>query len=254
MKAEKYLALFAKQIHDRKAREEIVLEYFGHIEEYKEELIAGGIEEGEAERIAVEEMGDPVAVGRKMNRLYSSRFDWDMLLWTALLMVVVFVWHWFEQASGEFYIRSVPGVISLGIGAVFVTLGYIWTVVEKYNDFPLFYAYARNWKGGYLINSGVYLAVGVLFLAGSMKNVAIMVLPVLLISFVERFCMNMLRERKEAKYLWEMGNAQTYINRKGKACINGKSVKVKARNEEITADAIVVVTSFQGFVPVVEKI
>lgn len=38
-----------------------------------------------------------MAVGRKMNRLYSSRFGWNTLLWTALLMVLVCV----DKLTGE---------------------------------------------------------------------------------------------------------------------------------------------------------
>lgn len=59
-----------------------------HLEDQQEEFLAEGHPPEEAERLAVEDMGDPVAVGADLDRLHRPRPQWGMLGLTLALLLV----------------------------------------------------------------------------------------------------------------------------------------------------------------------
>lgn len=72
------------QIKCRSVRKELLRELAGHIEDRQAELEAAGLPPNEAEARAVAAMGDPVEIGRALDRLYDSR-------WYTLLRVLSWV-------------------------------------------------------------------------------------------------------------------------------------------------------------------
>lgn len=72
------------QIKCRYVRRELLRELAGHIEDHQAELEAAGLSPQEAETRAVAAMGDPVEIGRALDRLYDPR-------WYALLRVLGWV-------------------------------------------------------------------------------------------------------------------------------------------------------------------
>lgn len=67
-----------QQIRCRSVRRQLLRELSGHMEDHQAELEAEGLSPQEAEDRAVEAMGDPVELGRALDRLYDPR-------WYALL-------------------------------------------------------------------------------------------------------------------------------------------------------------------------
>ena len=63
MERRDYLELMTGQIRCKKMCPVIVKEVEDHIEDQKQAFMAEGMKEEEAEKAAVEEMGDPVEVG-----------------------------------------------------------------------------------------------------------------------------------------------------------------------------------------------
>ena len=82
-----YLDAAAGQIRWRRARGAAVRELSAHLEDQRDAFEAEGRPPEEAERLAVEEMGDPVSVGAELDRLHRPRPQWGMLAVTLALLL-----------------------------------------------------------------------------------------------------------------------------------------------------------------------
>lgn len=114
-----YLDTVAAQIRWKRARVVAVRELETHLEDQRDEFQAEGHSPEEAERLAVEEMGDPVAVGTDLDRLHRPKSQWKMLcllaaalgLWLALRLAERWgVSYWNE------YVVSFGGIVLLAAG------------------------------------------------------------------------------------------------------------------------------------------
>ena len=83
-----YLDTVTAQIRWKRARAAAVRELETHLEDQRQEFQTEGHPPEEAERLAVEEMGDPVAVGTDLDRLHRPRPQWRMLAVTLALLLV----------------------------------------------------------------------------------------------------------------------------------------------------------------------
>ena len=98
-----YLDTVSDQIRWKRARAGLVRELEAHLEDQRHEFQAEGHSPEEAERLAVEEMGDPVAVGTDLDRLHRPRPQWGML---ALTLALLLVGGWLRYSLtrvGEFW-------------------------------------------------------------------------------------------------------------------------------------------------------
>ena len=78
-----YLETVATQIRWKRARPMVTLELAQHLEDQRDALAAEGYEN--AEELAVQEMGDPVAVGAELDRIHRPKPQWGLLALTVLL-------------------------------------------------------------------------------------------------------------------------------------------------------------------------
>ena len=81
-----YIQAVEEQIRWRRARSVVSLELRRHLEDQRDDFAAEGLED--AERLAVEEMGDPVSVGTELDRLHRPRPQWGLLALTVALACV----------------------------------------------------------------------------------------------------------------------------------------------------------------------
>ena len=84
-----YLDAVEAQIRWKRARTVAARELETHLEDQQEEFLAEGHPPEEAERLAVEDMGDPVAVGADLDRLHRPRPQWGMLGLTLALLLEI---------------------------------------------------------------------------------------------------------------------------------------------------------------------
>ncbi len=79
---------FLDQVHEQikaiEAKEMISHELNHHINSERKRLVQSGIEEEEAERVAIKQMGSPVQLGQRLNKLHRPKTDW----WLISLLVV----------------------------------------------------------------------------------------------------------------------------------------------------------------------
>ena len=114
-----YLDTVAAQIRWKRARAVAVRELGTHLEDQRNELQAEGRSPEEAERLAVEEMGDPVAVGTDLDRLHRPKSQWKMLCLLAaalgLWLVLRLAERWGVSYWNE-YVVSFGGIVLLAAG------------------------------------------------------------------------------------------------------------------------------------------
>lgn len=263
MKAEKFLYTMAKQIHNKHVRQEIMTEYENHIMDCKEALMAQGMSAEEAEEEAVRQMGDPIAAGKDMSRLYSKVWDIKMLMFfwgmgslvslTAFALYRASAANWTGVESFPF-----PLIVSDVVGIFFLVLGFIWSGVEKWLNLNTFYAWARDWNGGGITNSAVFLLIGIV-LVGHSRGLQVIIILIFVFSLLQlwqRAMITLYRHKRETELLWEIGSADTVIlPYKGKADVGGKHRKVITfKGEEIPEGAPIMIVALDGMKPVVEQI
>lgn len=114
-----YLDTVAAQIRWKRARAVAVRELETHLEDQRNEFQAEGHSPEEAERLAVEEMGDPVAVGTDLDRLHRPKSQWKMLCLLAaalgLWLVLRLAERWGVSYWNE-YVVSFGGIVLLAAG------------------------------------------------------------------------------------------------------------------------------------------
>jgi len=80
-----YLQEVTDQIRWKRAKPVVALELRRHLEDQQDAFAEAGNGPEEAERLAVEEMGDPVTVGAELDRIHRPRPQWGLLALTVLL-------------------------------------------------------------------------------------------------------------------------------------------------------------------------
>ena len=255
MKADNYLKELTKRIEDPDARKEIMREYQEHIEDCRAALMESGMSEEEAEEEAVRQMGDPASAGRELNRIYRRIVDVSMLLWFLAGATFVLVSLEVCKRFGglEVVTDGVPPVVHHVIGAVLILYGLALSAWEKYYDFELFYAHARDWGRG-VANSGLGLAIAVGFLSDTVAKGICVLLAVAVVQTLIRSMMILLNNRREIKLLWEIGVADTTVTYKGKGTFCGKRMKIKTKEGEIQPGTPIMIVSIEDARPVVVRV
>ena len=101
MKKEEYLKELTKQLHYAPVRKVISQEYIDHIEDETEYRISKGMDPDEAENYAVEQMGDPVEVGKQLDEIHRPKNIRIPLSGIIFIVVVCAVFSHFMQK--EYY-------------------------------------------------------------------------------------------------------------------------------------------------------
>ena len=120
---EEYLQAAEAQIRWKRMRPVLSLELQRHLEDQRDAFAAAGF--GDAEQMAVEEMGDPVTVGAELDRIHRPKPQWGLLGLTIILALVcgflrVYLTYSVRPMSDAF--SQTRTVLALVIG-IFVLIG-----------------------------------------------------------------------------------------------------------------------------------
>lgn len=85
---EQYLRQVEEQIRWKRARPVVIGELRQHLEDQRDACLGSGMSRTEAETEAVRQMGDPVSVGRDLDRLHRPQPQWGLLALTLALVIV----------------------------------------------------------------------------------------------------------------------------------------------------------------------
>ena len=86
MDIKNFLDTVKKEIKYEPIRKNIEEELKSHIEDAKDDLMGKGLEENEAEEKAVEAMGNPEDIGKKLNKIHRPKFDWKLGILVLILL------------------------------------------------------------------------------------------------------------------------------------------------------------------------
>lgn len=160
---EQYLETLLSQIRCKKARPYITEELKGHMECQIEDNMQEGMAYEEAEKKAVEDMGDPIEVGISLDRIHKPRMAWGLLL---IVAVISFLGIWVQRSicQQEAYqnLDTFSQTLYRGNEANFmfsVVLGLILMSVVYFLDYTRIAKYAKV-IGLFIIAMGVLVVVG----------------------------------------------------------------------------------------------
>ena len=169
---EKYLEKLLLQIRCKKARPYIAEEIKGHIESQIEDNIADGMSYEEAEKNAVADMGDPIAVGISLDKIHKPQIAWKLLVIVGILSLLgillqqsIFYQSGYsnlEPFMQEMYqLETESFVYSVFIGFILMCGIYFidYTVIAKYSKII----------GLFIITMGILLLAG--FFGGDINGV-----------------------------------------------------------------------------------
>ena len=128
-----YLDTVQEQIRWKRARPVVARELEQHLTDQRDAFLEEGTAPEEAERLAVEEMGDPVTVGTELDRVHRSKPQWGLLAATmALALLGGFLRVWLTASGADTYevIFPLRTAIALALGAACLLgayfLDYTW--------------------------------------------------------------------------------------------------------------------------------
>lgn len=163
-----YLSVISKRIKDKNTQKQIYSELEGHIQDkimYYKEL---GYSDDEAEKLAVEDMGEPDDAALPLRALHNGAgrnlLIIISLIFFAAVAVVPFFFHKFNYADS--YYRAVYHLITVDFLSVAVVAGYIFFLIKAFKMksklIPLFAAAAlliSNFTGMAIFRPAAYSAV-----------------------------------------------------------------------------------------------
>lgn len=163
-----YLSVISKRIKDKNTQKQIYNELEGHIQDkimYYKEL---GYSDDEAEKRAVEDMGEPDDAALPLRELHNGAgrnlLIIISLIFFAAVAVVPFFFHKFNYADS--YYRAVYHLITVDFLSVAVVAGYIFFLIKAFKMksklIPLFAAAAlliSNFTGMAIFRPAAYSAV-----------------------------------------------------------------------------------------------
>lgn len=115
-----YLDAVQEQIRWKRARPVLARELEQHLTDQRDAFLEEGADLETAERLAVEEMGDPVRVGTELDRVHRPKPQWGLLAATlALALLGGFLRVWLTASGAEYYENIDPTrtAISLVMGS-----------------------------------------------------------------------------------------------------------------------------------------
>lgn len=267
-----YLRTLSKYIPDARTRREVMQEYEDHMEDSIADLMKAGMSREKAEEETLRQMGDPVIAGKEMGQVYTSIFDLRMLrfflgmgaglcVFYAMLVILQYCTtgsaEWGESDMDNMRERVIVAMCT-GMGILLMALGFFWSAVEKWRDYDLFYAWGKYWNGGGVTNSAVIslMGIGMVGIPFGLKPVAILVLVLASIQFLQRAGIEWYRNRRKTKLLWEIGFAETAVfPYQGKGRIHGKRMNIITEGQDrFPAGWPFLVISMEGMTPVVQRL
>ncbi|ECB9672361.1 FtsW/RodA/SpoVE family cell cycle protein [Listeria monocytogenes] len=168
---EEYLGKVIAKVKSKQAHSMIKKELNNHLEELSHSFQKRGLSIEDADKKAMQEMGDPSAVGNNMNQLHKPRMDWLLIALFILLAGIGFLPLMSDVVSpNSFFIKKQIVWLALAILAL---IGFLFFDYRKLkNLWRYFYAAAlilffiSFFVGTRLIGGGIWLSFGGIMING----------------------------------------------------------------------------------------
>ena len=162
--AQEYIQTICKQIRFKGIRNNIARELSDHIEDQKNEYIRQGFDEEIASLKAVEQMGDPILVGKQLDRTHRPKMEWSILSLAAILVLMGGIVQFFlsgVNASKSYVFSHFLKYAPIGIAAFVYLYFFDYTLLVRYSKLLYLILFLAT-LAGFLISyrrNGVYIHV-----------------------------------------------------------------------------------------------
>ncbi|SNS18042.1 cell division protein FtsW, lipid II flippase [Anaerovirgula multivorans] len=139
-KITEYLDTVRQQVRWKKAQPIVLDEIQNHITDQKNAFLNDGFDEETATDKAIAEMGDPVVVGEKLNRVHKPKPDWSLLALTVAMLLLGLAIQFFIHSTLGGAWRFERQLVSSGIAIPVMLAAYFFdfTIVGKYPKLAFF--------------------------------------------------------------------------------------------------------------------
>ena len=145
-----FLRSVCSQIKYKKIHKDISNELIMHIDEMKDEYIKKGMLEEEAVKKAIDQMGDPIEIGKSLNKTHKPKLEWSIIILVGMLIVaggvvlfslindvafspsLSFIIN-YGPASMKEFINSYLLYTALGVSILLTFYFFDYTRLEKYS-------------------------------------------------------------------------------------------------------------------------
>lgn len=133
---QEFLQSVCKEIRFKSMHNRIIKELMDHIEDQKDEYIKQGMEEDVAVLKAVEQMGDPVVVGKQLDKTHRPKTEWSIVSIAAMLVVLGGVVQYFLSAvntnNADMFFHFLL-YAPIGIAACAIMCFFDYTLLGRYS-------------------------------------------------------------------------------------------------------------------------
>jgi cell division protein FtsW (lipid II flippase) len=159
-----FMDTVCSQIRYKSIHKSISDELTDHICEQKSQYINQGLDEEEAVKKALQQMGDPVQVGKELDKAHRPRTEWSILSLAMLLAAIGGAVQYFLSTAGTGNYDGFSRFLlyaPVGIAAFVATYFFDYTILAKYSKFAYFILFAVALLGFRILNSvlGTYTHV-----------------------------------------------------------------------------------------------
>lgn len=159
-----FLQATCRQIRFKSIHKSIIDELSDHIEEQKCEYIKQGFDEETAVIKTLDQMGDPVLVGKQLDMAHRPRTEWSIISLAAVLVVIGgFVQFFLSRVSTNNTDAFSDFLIYAPIGILAFTAIYFfdYTLLGRYSKLAYFMLFAASIAGFVILNrvNGAYIHV-----------------------------------------------------------------------------------------------
>lgn len=135
MNVKEFLNTVCQEIKYKPVRDGIAEELKAHIQDIKEDYIDKGIEEQQAERKAVLQMGNAEEIGKRLNKIHRPKLDWKLLILLVILIgfgILVAVLK--QPIMSDYYIGKTLLYMIIGIAIGIGMYFFDYKKIKKYSN------------------------------------------------------------------------------------------------------------------------
>lgn len=154
---DEYIEKLLSQIRCAKARPGVEKEIRSHIEDQIADNIASGMDEVEAARCAVADMGDPVEVGISMDKIHKPQMAYGIITVLAVISILAILVQISVHNAGIEAAVTIGGMGSIVSFIIMVAVGFAIALLICFLDYTLIAKYSV-FIGAAIILFGLYSA------------------------------------------------------------------------------------------------
>lgn len=123
----KFIDQVIEEIKYKKIRPYVALEIEDHIETLKEDCISKGVEEEEAYKKAISQMGDATLIGQELHKTHKPHIEWSIImLLTTLIGIGLYTLVRYHNSYDQNPLLHIKHIIYVGMGIITFSIAHFF--------------------------------------------------------------------------------------------------------------------------------